>query len=191
MTEKSLLRYSEKYPDNAEVQNLVKMLRENLKIHNELQLANQNHPLSDLQKHERILVDRELIRLKMLLHDEVHAIESAKNEDTQDFAREMQFHAIEMNRENLKLQSTNKDTQVESLKIQRWLAYVAIISLLANAIALGIAYHSNLIANSALEEAIEANRINRSITDKNAPAMIEAQESPSIPAKYPSEKSSN
>lgn len=191
MTEKSLLRYSEKYPDNAEVQNLVKMLRENLKIHNELQLANQNHPLSDLQKHERILIDRELIRLKMLLHDEVHAIESAKNEDTQDFAREMQFHAIEMNRENLKLQSTNKDTQVESLKIQRWLAYVAIISLLANAIALGIAYHSNLIANSALEEAIEANRINRSITDKNAPAMIEAQESPSIPAKYPSEKSNN
>lgn len=191
MTEKSLLRYSEKYQDNAEVQNLVKMLRENLKIHNELQLANQSHPLSDAQKHERILVDRELIRLKMLLHDEVHAIESAKNEDTQDFAREMQFHAIEMNRENLKLQSTNKDTQVESLKIQRWLAYVAIISLLANAIALGIAYHSNLIANSALEEAIEANRINRSITDKNAPAMIEAQESPSIPAKYPSEKSNN
>lgn len=191
MTEKSLLRYSERYPDNAEVQNLVKTLRENLKTHDELQQANQNHPLSDDQKHERILVDRELIRLKMLLHDEVHAIESAKNEDTQDFAREMQFHAIEMNRENLKLQSTNKDTQVESLKIQRWLAYVAIISLLANAIALGIAYHSNLIANSALEEAIEANRINRSITDKNAPAMIEAQESPSVPANYPSENNSN
>lgn len=161
MTQKALTRYAAKYPESNEVQSLVKALEEKLGLHDKLQDLEEAHKITDQQKRERIAIDRELIRLKMQLHDEVHALESAKSETTHDLTREMQFHSIEMNRENLNLQTSNKDTQIESLKIQRWLAYVAIISLVANMVALAISFHSNMIATSALEEAIEANRINK------------------------------